>query len=242
MRKERKKLHIKCELCPHRDVCLARGLDEPELEIINNLIIDVLNLKKGDIIYQQGQKMNNLFAVHKGCCQEHWVDKNGHEYVENFFLPGDILGFEHIPLKKYLYSASALATSQVCVIPVEALFDAAQNSEKIFRRLINLASYKMLNNSYLKQGTNAKSRVANFLLSMLMRYEERQVHSDKIALPMTRIAISNLLGIAYETVSRILHDLSRQEIIRIYNKGICILNMDKLKEIANPIEHFGQVD
>ena len=242
MLKDRKKLHIHCNECLYQKLCLPRKLTAPEIDELNSFITQVAVFEADEHVYLQNQKMHNLYAVYSGYCEEYWVDENGNECIENFFLPGDILGLEHIAKRKYLFSAIPLTKVELCVIPIDPLLAMMQTSHNLLERFISISSYKLLNNTYSKLTTNAKSRVANFLLNMLLRYEERNNNSHLICLPMSQIAISNYLGMANETVSRVLHEFARLAIIRIESKSIFISDVDKLKEIASPIESFGQTD
>ena len=60
---------------------------------------------------------------------------------------------------------------------------------------------------------------------------------------MSQFDISNLLGLAYETLSRILHGLVKENVIKLVNKEIHIVDVDALKTIGSALEtQHGQMD
>lgn len=99
----------------------------------------------------------------------------------------------------------------------------------------------MQNDQHIGMKTNAKQRIADFLLNIIYRITERKNFSGYIQLPMTQFDISNFIGITHETVSRILHDFQHRKIIQIQNKVIYITDIDQLKENSKQIANFGQV-
>ena len=111
----------------------------------------------------------------------------------------------------------------------------------LLKRFINIASYKMQNDKHIRISTNAKQRVADFLLTTLYRFEERKLTEKQIHLVMSQFDIGNFLGMAYETVSRILHEFQAHNIIRMDNKEIYITNLSQLQSIGNSMEGYGQV-
>jgi len=43
-----------------------------------------------------------LYAIHQGTLKDYYGDENGKEYVNNFYLAGDVLALESVPYKKYI--------------------------------------------------------------------------------------------------------------------------------------------
>lgn len=82
---------------------------------------------------------------------------------------------------------------------------------------------------------SADERLAYFLLDLSQRFERRGFSAKSFRLSMSRVDISNYLGLAVETVSRIFTRFQKQELIATEGKEISILNMDELNALAgNP--------
>ena len=75
----------------------------------------------------------------------------------------------------------------------------------------------------------ASQKIASFLL-LLFEKKSSNAEGDNIYLPMSRLDISDFLGLRSETVSRILSRLESKEIIRTKNcKNLKLINLEKLK-------------
>lgn len=243
MHKNRANLGMTCATCPSSHLCITRGLSKEFTNEIDALITKVAVINPGEHIYYIHDTLEYLFAVHSGTCKDYFIDMDGQEYVNNFYLPGDILGLESIPGRKLLFSSVAITHVEICLIPLSPLLDLSGHIPSLHNRLLNIMAYKMQNDKQIRLKTNAKQRVADFLLNMHRRIEERNKIPDKLQLPMSQFDISNMLGLAYETLSRILHGLAKENIIKLVNKEIHIINVEALKNIGSALETpYGQLD
>ena len=243
MHKNRANLGISCGSCPSSHLCITRGLSKELANEINNLITKIAIIQPGEHLYYIHDNLEYLSAVYSGTCKDYFIDMDGQEYVNNFYLSGDILGLESIPGRKFLFSAMAITKTEICLIPYEALLEKAGDNLMLQNRLLNIMAYKMQNDKQIRLKTNAKQRVADFLLNMYRRIEERNKVANKLQLPMSQFDISNLLGLAYETLSRILHGLAKENIIKLVNKEIHIVDVEALQAIGSALEtQHGQMN
>jgi CRP/FNR family transcriptional regulator len=233
MVKNRAQLKVSCSECSVAHLCIATTLTPEEKEKLNSIITKIFIMDPGEHLYYQDQKMQHVFALYSGCCKEYTVDEEGEEKVNNFYFPGDLLALESLPEKAYTFSAVALEKSRFCAIPYKTFFPLMQESQALFQRFIDILSYKMQTHRQIPLTTNAKRRIAAFLLDILSRLERRENIEDQIHLPMSQFDISNLLGLAHETVSRTLHIFQEAEMIKIKNKVIYVTDIDALKAMAN---------
>ncbi len=237
MLKNRISVPVNCSHCPVASLCIAHGLSAEEKEKINAIITRLHVINSGENLYFQDQKMQYIFAIYSGCCKEYFVTEDGEEKIKDFYYPGDLLGLESLSSKKYTFSAIALDESQFCAIPIDLFFQLTHESFPLLSRFVSVLSAKLQRNKSIMMTTNAKRRIAAFLLDIFYRPREKKSENDPIYLPMSQFEISNLLGLAHETVSRILHMLQKNEIIKITKKYVRITNINSLKSIANIDAH-----
>jgi len=243
MQKDRANLGISCNTCQYAHLCLAGSpTSEKEKDLLNDLLSKVLILNKGDHIYRENEKMSYLYAVKQGFCKDYCIDENGNEHIYNFYLPGDILSLDSLPYHKYTSSAIALSDAKLCMIPVDKFLDLLPTAPNLMKRFLHIMSYKMQNDRHVHKITNTKKRVAAFLINLLFRLEERKFPPNRITLPVSQFDMSNLLGMAYETVNRILHQFQSKEIIKISHKEIFVLDRKQLEDLASPYHVHGQVE
>lgn len=240
MNKPREAVKINCTTCPNKHLCLPRNLEPDDVNLLNTIITKYKFIEKGGHVYRANEVQDNLFAVYSGTCKDYHISEDGDEYINNFYFPGDILALEAIPLKKYYFSAKALTDVYLCIIPINSFLEQARHSPAIMRRFIDICSYKMLNDTHIRRTTNARQRIADFLLNIIYRIDERNTINNHISLPMTQMEISSQVGMAYETVSRILHAFEQEQIVKIENKQINVIDIHKLKTLGNNPTLLGQ--
>lgn len=233
MVKDRKLVGVHCKFCIYSHLCISRNLVGEELEKLNNIINKMFIIENGSHIYRQNQSVKYIYALYSGCCKEYFIDKNGNEIVNNFYFPGDIIGLESFLSKKFNYSVLALKSTQLCAIPRDDFFKLLNENENLLRRFIKVTNKKIKYDHFIPVTTNAKRRVAAFLINIFTRIQKRKETNNHIHLPMSQFDISNLLGLAHETVNRILHLFQKENLIRILNKDIYITNIESLKNIAD---------
>lgn len=233
MIKDRQQAAISCKECKISHLCLLKQFSDQEKDRVNRLIQKVKILDKGEHVYRENDRVEYVYAVHSGTLKDYYVDENGQEYINNFYFPGDIVALEAITQKKHTFSAIALNKTTLCMIPTAILLIEMQSFPALLQRILQISSSKMLNDKHIRPTTNAKQRVADFLVNMLSRLEERHGKTDSFQLPMTQIDMSYMIGIAYETVSRILHHFEEEKIIQINNHRITIINSQELLSLSN---------
>lgn len=236
--------HINCQSCAVKNLCLPEPLSPDEIAYFNNFIVNIKEFTKGEHVFHTNDKMQNIYAIHKGSCKSYWLDENGNEHVDNFYFPGDLIGMESMPNRQHLLSLSVLEDhTQLCVIPLDNMFDMMQKVDKLLKRILHIASFKMQNDQHVRITTNAQQRIADFLLNILYRLRERQTGDlGSVSLPMSQVDISNFIGMAHETVNRVLKKMCQDNIIHIEDKKIYILDIAALETLGNPNRFFGQVD
>ncbi len=240
MIKDRQQLGISCKDCKFAQLCIAKDFSVEDKTRMDRFIQKTKILNKGEHVYRDGDPVDYIYAVHSGTVKDYYVDENGQEYINNFYFVGDIIALEALPQKKYSFSAVALSKTTLCMIPVVSLLAEMQTFPALLKRFLHINSYKMLNDKHIRPTTNAKQRVADFLVNMLYRLEERDGKKDSFQLPMSQVDMSYMIGMAYETVSRVLHYFEEEKIIQIHNRQITIVNSKHLMSLGNNTHHLGQ--
>jgi CRP/FNR family transcriptional regulator len=77
----------------------------------------------------------------------------------------------------------------------------------------------------------AEERLASFLISLSERFKRRGFSPSEFTLTLTRQEIGNHLGLALETVSRLLQQFQALGLISVRNKHIQIKNLAGLRAL-----------
>ncbi len=228
--------HIHCQNCSISELCLPFSLNEKEMDTLDQIIDRKRPIHKGEELYQDGQKMQSLYAIRSGTFKTFTVNESGEEQITGFHLAGDLLGFDAIAATEHPSFAKALETSMVCEIPYNTLDSLSNSMPKLKKQILRMMSSEIRTDQEmltLLNRKNAEQRLATFISSLSTRYQARGLSAKEFRLTMTRSDIGNYIGLTVETISRLLNRFHKSGIIEVDGKLITILNLDKLNECAD---------
>lgn len=187
-------------------------------------------------LYRAGQAARSVFLVHSGIYKTTLLSVDGRERVTGFHLRGDVIGGEALGEPVYRCDATALDTGELIEVPRSLVFDpAAGLLEHVTQALADTVRrdwYWMLTLATL----DAEQRVASFLLDLSARHEALGYSPNRLLLRMTRADIGNFLGLALESVTRVMSRLDDARILRVVCRDVEILDRDALRHLAQPME------
>jgi CRP/FNR family transcriptional regulator len=215
---------------------MPRGLSFKDVERVGEIVGRKKLLRKGEYLYRQGDKFHGILAIKSGTAKLVTTDVRGNEFLTGYLLPGELLGFDALADDRHHYSALALETLEFCEMPSEELDSLCREVPNLLRELFRHAG-KTLNSEtdrFVLSQRSAEERVASFLLDLSDRLSRRGFSGIEIKLSLTRQEIGNYLGLALETVSRVLKSLEDLGLIRVQAKLIRLLDKDKLRALTSP--------
>lgn len=231
--KNRIRNHISCRNCKVRNLCLPKSLDNEQVLLLEDIIQHAKTYAPGEHIYFENSKINEIYAIYSGVAKDYAITKEGNEYIKNFYLPGDILGLEFIHQGIFKLNAVAIKKTIACVIPISKITWTEIDGElSLGKSLFNILCQKFDNQTYFRLTTNARSRVAAFYLNMIHREKERNPSLKKIPIGMNNLDISNKLGLASETFSRVLHELIERNVLKFHDHHITRVDLSELEKIV----------
>ncbi len=225
-------VQINCANCSLDEICIPRGLSSDEIIELSHAVQTKRLLQKGEFIYRQGDEFKGIMAIQSGTAKLIMDDVNGDEHILRILLPGELLGFDGLSDQHYC-SAVALTTLSVCILPGNQMDILCQQVPNLMRELFRHNS-ETLKNSQERIVINKQSaevRMAKFLIDLSERLKKRGFSASDFILTLTREEIGNHLGLALETVSRLLKQFQNQELITVKQKQISIKNIEGLKKI-----------
>jgi CRP/FNR family transcriptional regulator len=224
-----------CKACFLAHTCLPLGLDKEELNLLDKLTRQARRIEAGSWLFRSGQPLKSLYAVRTGSIKTAVVTHDGDDRVVGFHLPGDVLGLEAFSRNFNTCTAVALEDSSVCEIPYKSLYGLCQKAPALSRRFLGLMSGEIADKheTLLMLGKKpAELRVAALLLNLSSRFHDRGFPAQQFRLSMSRYDIASYLGLAAETVSRILGHINDEGIIAVNRKTIKIRDMAHLQKLA----------
>ncbi|WP_193090604.1 cyclic nucleotide-binding domain-containing protein [Advenella sp. FME57] len=192
---------------------------------------DHRRIKKGQLLYRQGQPFLSLYIVRFGFIKRVLRDTEGDERILSFSMKGNLLGFDGIYDQQHSTDAVALTDCEVVVIPFKNLL-ASNYSYECLEKLVYMAMSREINEDQsavsLSKPLKCEARVARFLEELARRFATLGYSSKEFYLPMTRRDMGGYLGLSLETVSRCLTTLSSMQLIEVDRNNVKILEPELL--------------
>jgi len=227
------KLQVTCQNCSLIDLCIPRGLSQKDVERIGNIVGRRKSLAKGEYLYRQGDKFRGILAIKSGTAKLTTMDFGGNECLAAYLLPGELLGFDGLAEDCHSYSAVALETLEYCEMPADDLDSLCREVPNLLRELFRHAGKTLTSETdrFLLSQRTAEERVVTFLIDISDRLSRRGFSGLEFRLSLTRQDIGNYLGLALETVSRVLKGLEEEGLVTVQAKLIRIHDKDKLRAL-----------
>lgn len=228
-----------CSSCCLRGVCLPAGLSSADLSDLDELTKVKRLVRRGAALYYNGDKFGALYAVRSGAFKTVGAVSNGREKITGIHLSGDVMGLDAISNARHSYWAIALQDSEVCAIPFAKLEELTLRIPELQRRLLRMLSGDIARGHglmLLLGSMTAEERVAAFLLSLSRHYKRLGYAADHFILCMSREDVGNYLGLALETISRLMSRFQRDGLISTQQREVELKNATALTEIVG---HWG---
>ncbi|MBL4682613.1 MAG: fumarate/nitrate reduction transcriptional regulator Fnr [Pseudomonadales bacterium] len=227
---------VSCQACSLSELCIPNSLSTSEMDIVDATIKRAEPIQKNKSIFEDGDKFLSLYAVRSGAIKSFSIDEKGEEHVIGFYLPGELIGLDAIDTGIHNHTAKALETSSICEIPYEQVEYLSGKISKLQKHMFRLLSREIHEDQELQlllSKKTADEKIGAFLINLSARYKQRQLSPTSFRLPMPRTDIANYLGLAVETVSRVLTRLQDQLILSVDGKEVEILDAQKLCQVSH---------
>lgn len=225
---------VSCTACNLTDLCLPGGMPENEVSLLSQLVRRNRTIQRGEYIYHAGDRYTGVFSLKSGTAKLVLTDRHGYESIIAVLLPGELQGFDGMATGRYQCSLIALEMSSYCELTSHDIAYMSSNTQGI-HKLIQQKTCEQMDRYIQRIATShrpAEERLAQFLVDLTQRYIQRGFSAKEVNLSLTRQEIGSHLGLALETVSRLLGKFEVSNIISVDRKKIQIMNMDALRTIC----------
>lgn len=210
---------------------LLKALDTKQFQaLLANA--SVYDLAEGEFLFQQGQPLEQLFICIEGFIKLFRLTPNGDEKIVEIISAGNSFAEAVLFLggQQYPVHAVALKPAQVLGINAEQYQQILRSSVDVCFHLMGLMSKRM--HWLLTEVDRLTLHNATFrLLSWLL---EAPTHaSNTILLDVPKHVLASRLSIKPETLSRILKRLSEQQLIRVDEQMIELLDRVALQRMVD---------
>lgn len=199
----------------------------------------IYDIKKGELIFAEGDKVDGIYFVYNGTFKVHKKWATDKELILRFATDGSILGHRGLSTSSDIYpiSATALENGTVCFISMDFFNSTLKvNPQFAYNLIMFLADElqeserKMRNIAHM----SVKGRLSKALISFKNQFGVTENGTLKIEL--SKQDISSYIGATYETLFRIINELTEDKAISVYKRNITILNEIKLLDYCKTEE------
>ena len=224
-----------CRNCGIYRLCVPLGLDQEEMSLLDHVVKRKQTIRRGQIMFQAGQALDYIYAIRSGSVKTYLTTEDGRIQITGLHVPGELLGLSAIDSKRYSCEAMALETTSVCEVSMERLEAVADRIPAVYYQMLRIMSNQICDNEHLMLllgKHSAEERLAAFLLGLSRRFAARNYSATRFNFGMSRGDIGNYLGMAEETVCRVLSRLQDLGLICVQRRQVAVLNFEALQDLA----------
>ncbi|WP_310451656.1 fumarate/nitrate reduction transcriptional regulator Fnr [Sulfuritalea sp.] len=227
---------ITCNNCGIYQLCLPLGLNQTDLSLLDSIVKRKEVYKRGQVLFRPGERFDYLYAIRSGSVKTYVSTDDGRVQITGFHIAGELLGLSALASRQYSSEAKALETISVCKVEISRLDEIAQQIPSIHYQMLRIMSGQIRHDEELMLllgKRSAEERLAEYLVGLSRRFASRNYSGTEFRLSMSRLDIGNYLGIAEETVCRILGRFQEDGLITADRRQVCLKDIKRLGALAH---------
>ena len=206
-----------------------------DIEKLEQIVKERLRVSKGGFLYHQDDDATALYGIRSGSVKTQLEDASGQVQVTGFLLPGEVVGIDGYLSARHLTHAIAMEDTELCVVRITDVDHVISMVPALNRQLRRLTSQEIVRSQQLIMSLGvlrSEQRLAAFLLNLSQRLGALGYSPREFVLRMSREEIGNYLGLTLETVSRLFSRFARENLIRIRQREVQLLDLDMLRQLS----------
>ena len=223
-----------CEKCAFDTGSIFRHLSQEEFVLLN-YEKDFRHYKRGDILYQEGNRISGFYCINSGIIKVFKTGFDGKEQIIRFAKNGEIIAYRSVLSNELACtSAKVIEDCQVCFIPSEILISLIKSNADFSLDLLKLACHELGEaNSFITDiaQKTVRERLAEILLLLVSDFGLD--NDNYLNISLTREELANIVGTATESVIRLLSEFKTDKLVELNGRKIRILDKKGLVKISN---------
>ncbi|AWG21942.1 Crp/Fnr family transcriptional regulator [Flavobacterium faecale] len=223
----------KCDQCIVRQYTSMKALNKDEVIKLANCKTSY-TVKKGDIIFSEGDPMNGVFCIKDGVCKLSKLTSSGKDQIVKISKRGELLGQRSmISDESANLSAIALEDMEICFIPKTEILGFFDDNNQFSMNMMKsvCGDLKTSDDHIISMAQkNVKSRLAETLLYLETNFGNNP--DGSLHIQLTREELSGMIGTATESCIRLLSEFKKLGYIELDGKKTTIKDHSSLKKMA----------
>ncbi|NHF57759.1 Crp/Fnr family transcriptional regulator [Flavobacteriaceae bacterium TP-CH-4] len=191
-------------------------------------------LKKGEALFEEGEKLDGVFCVRNGVSKLSKLSANGKDQIVKLATKGEVIGQRSVIAEESTnLSAVAVNDMEVCFIPKDNIVTTLNANPAFTVEVLRHMAHDLREADdvivNISQKT-VKQRVAEAFLYLKNNFGEDA--DGFLALTLSREDIANVVGTATESCIRIISEFKKKGYIKTSGKKIGIAEERKLLDLV----------
>ncbi len=195
---------------------LFQDLTEDQLQRVQ-MIATEHKYARGDYVFMEGQKRENVYFVERGLIKIFRVDEEGREHIVNILGASQM--FPHVGFfddSPYPGTAEAISSSHLIAIS-STKFEVLLNEDVEIARSVMRMMGKMILQLQAKLRElalfDARERVGALVRHFAEEYGQLRSDGIHVKLPVTHSELAHMIGMSRESVNRIWNEMRREGLL-----------------------------
>jgi CRP/FNR family transcriptional regulator len=199
---------------------------------------------KGSFVFVEGQTPRGIFILCRGRVKLSLGSVNGKILIRRVANPGEVIGLSAVVCKKpYEWTAEAIDHCCIGFIKREEYLRFLQQHNEVALRIAKELSEKYHDSCEeirrLAPSRSAGDRLAKLLLDLSNAGSDTGKRYPSVQLLLTQEEMAQMIGISRETVTRIISELKKQNIVETRGSTLVIRNKAALQSFTTARPAFG---
>jgi len=192
-----------------------------------------VNYKAGEVIFKRGIQTTQLMFLTNGLAKSYIEGYNNRNLIIRLIKPYEIIGvLASFVGKQEQYSLMAVEDCNCCFYDLELYKEIARRNSKVYDKLTENICVHAL--QYYSKFISLTQKQVNGRIAEVLLYLHNEIYQkNPFTLTISRYDIADMTGMAKDTTIRVLKNFDTEKIIKLKNKEITILHLEKLAQISN---------
>ncbi|MBE3578923.1 MAG: Crp/Fnr family transcriptional regulator [Caldanaerobacter subterraneus] len=209
-------------------------LEDEKLEKLHN-IATLKPVKKGCIIFTEGQKGEAIYFVKIGKIKISKISSVGKEYTIKIMEEGDVFGESTLFIGgEYPATAEAIEDSEILELKNKDIEDLILKDTQIALSIIKILAKRLKYIAVVIENLALRDSVGRTASILLTFARERGMSTKEgilVEIDLKRQELANLAGTSRENITRILSQMDRDGIIKLGKDKILIKDLEELRKM-----------
>lgn len=231
---EHQEMESRCENCIVRQFNSLRAMSKEELKKVSDSKISK-KIKKGETLFQEGEKLNGVYCVRDGVSKLAKLSPNGKDQIVKLAAKGEVIGQRSVIAEEQSnLSATAVSDMEVCFIPKDDIVSTLHTNPNFTLEVLRHMAHDLKEADDVivnMSQKNVKQRIAEAFLYLKNNFGEDA--EGYLVLTLSREDIANVVGTATESCIRIISEFKKKGLLKTSGKKIGIANTKALQDLVD---------